>query len=121
MSTAEIVDQLQQAANGLLYPSESDAPFVVLVWPPAPGSAMEQVKAAAPNEPVEHVRIGQFFGELATADDAQRFQKLRELIERLLIDPGVFRVGAGPEIGIYIVGRATGGEWVVLGTTSVET
>jgi hypothetical protein len=116
-----IVEELRKAVDGLLYPSESDEPFEVIVWPAAPGTASDQIMAHAPGPAIGEGSVAEFFDELKTSEDAQRFANLRAMLESSLVELGIFRVGAGAEIGVYIVGRLTGGEWAGLRTMSVET
>src|SRR5689334_4612849 len=78
--------ELREAATGLLYPSESDAPFEVLRWGGgAGGTTRDQVAARAPKgQDVEEVPVGTFFGELDGVEDAERFRRLRQVLESRL-------------------------------------
>jgi hypothetical protein len=115
---------IQQAADGLEYPSESDAPFDLLHWPVAGApSAREQVIAHQPaGRKIEEVALNDFFGELDESEDAERFTKLRQVLESQLKDLKIFRVGSGEvRVDIYVIGKAASGDWVALHTVSVET
>ena len=121
-SVTDDLKALRQAAAGLMYPSESDAPFDVFTWPAgAGGTAREQVVARTkPGEPIEEVPVGAFFGELEDTDDAARFRALRAALEATLTDVRVFRVGR-LKVDVYLIGRTAGGSVAGLHTTSVET
>jgi len=116
---------ITQAADGLLYPSESDAPFTPFKWEgdgePTPEklAALEKGrKRKAP--PAEAKDVGEFFAELADADDAARFKRLEQALRKNLADLRVVRVGE-VKVSIYVVGRDSSGAWVGLHTNSVET
>ena len=73
------------------------------------------------DQKVSEVAMQPFFAELADGDDAEGFAQLQQVLEQELYDLHVFRVGEGPKIEIYVVGRAANGEWIGVHTTSVET
>lgn len=118
---------IQKAAAGLLYPSESDAPFDLVRWdagkgdpsPATVGSLGGKGKRKA--RPVEQVSIEEFFAALAETDDAARFRTLEQTLKKSLTDLRVYRVGGSAKVDIYVLGRAASGEWLGLHTTSVET
>ncbi len=128
-----LADALQRAVQGLLYTSESDAPFAVIQWPdcPAPLTPEEVLTRAGrePNAPVTQQSMEAFFQPL-TADQAwygekdraaaQRYRQLRALLEQHLRDAQVFRVGK-VEVTVYIIGHTADGQCVGLRTTAVET
>jgi len=111
---AAILASLRTAVAGLLYPSETDAPFdVISSWP---------VKEGKPPRKVEEVAPDDFFGELRESDDAARFAQLRRALECNLSGVKVVRVGAGePKVDVYLVGRSKSGATLGVHTTSVET
>ena len=124
---------LTKASKGLLYPSETDAPFEVYAWKNA-GGALGPAKLLTlaeqdPARPVEVTTVDEFFAPLIAEKDwhgreekalVQKFKELRQAIDANLIDPKVYRVGA-VEIAIYIVGKTHDGDLAGLKTTSVET
>ena len=115
--------ELRKAIDGLIYPSESDAPFDVFRWDDkGGGSAKAQVIAhtGAADEPVEEMSLDAFFAPLAGATDAARFSQLRRALESTLSAPAVIRVGER-KIDIYLIGRTRSGAWAGVHTTSVET
>src|SRR4051812_13502100 len=96
---------IRQAAEGLEYPSESDAPFEVLRWAAASAtSAREAVKAkSAKDAPIEEVKVEAFFGQLDETSDAARFRALRAALEAALTNLTVLRVGE-VNVTIYVLG-----------------
>jgi hypothetical protein len=116
---------IRQAAQGLEYPSESDAPFETFWWPtppPAKSSARDAVAArVAKDRKIEELTPDQFFTELERSDDGARFTHLRQTLESQLISLHVCRVGPAPRIDIYLLGPTRSGVWSGLHTTSVET
>ena len=121
--TDDVLHALAGASAGLMYPSESDAPFQPFGWPavsanePARGAVARHAKRGAR---MEEVSIDDFFVELEGADDAERFKALRQTLESSLIGPKVIRAGER-EIDVYLIGRTRAGDWAGLHTTSVET
>lgn len=129
----EIVAALEQAVSGLLYSSESDAPFEVFVWPDGPDSVTPEVVLARTNHPPGTPIAGQpvddFFRGL-TQDKGwygaeeratgQRYRELQALVRQHLPDAQVFRVGR-VQVEVYLVGRLADGRGVGIKTRSVET
>jgi hypothetical protein len=129
MTTAEIIDRLQQATTDLVWTSESDYPFEVVTW-----SKDTELNPAALFElsadiAIETTTLQDFFTpalvtedwygkeELATVD---RYQKLVDMLATNLSEVVVFRVGE-VEITVYIVGRTIDRDLVGLKTQVVET
>jgi len=120
-----IATQLKQASQGLLFLSETDAPFEVISW-----QTQEQLTQAKllqltnhpPDAPVEMQTIDEFF-VIATAEEdwhdqderetAKRFQNLVSILKQNLSQLQVYRVGS-IDIDAYIVGVTDGGEWAGL-------
>jgi Nuclease A inhibitor-like protein len=135
--TEAIVQQIATAATDLNWPSETDAPFDVLVWPEASAKTPtakfsgKQVLEQAhldPETPIEILDLVTFFEPTLpqswhSAEEqaiARQFQALHSLLNQTLEDIQVFRCGE-IEIDIYIVGRSPESDWVVLHTAAVET
>jgi sarcosine oxidase gamma subunit len=119
---------IQKAAAGLLYPSESDAPFDLVRWDAAQGDPSPATIAALAGgtgkkkaRPVEQVTPDEFFAAQAETDDAAGFRTLERALRKSLTDLHVYRVGGSPKVDIYVLGRAASGDWLGLHTTSVET
>jgi hypothetical protein len=126
MSSDELPElrALRQAAEGLEYPSESDAPFEPFQWEAkGDGSAASQVAAhARPGQKIEEVPVDRFFAQLDDSDDAERFRQLRRVLESQLPGVKIFRAGVGEtEVDIYLLGQTRAGNWAGLHTVSVET
>lgn len=131
MTTAEIIDRLQQATTDLLWVSESDYPFEVMTWQ----RGVEMTPTAlfteltAPDTAIETSSLQDFFApalkqedwyDAAELDRANRYTELVRTIESSLAEVRVFRVGS-VEISIYIVGKTPAGDVVGLKTQAVET
>ncbi|MEG4343625.1 nuclease A inhibitor family protein [Microcoleus sp. A003_D6] len=130
--TNSIATQLKQAAEGLLFLSETDAPFEVVRWQ-AQGeltpAILLQLTEHPPDAPVELRTVDEFFA-IATAEEdwhdaeeretVQRFRQLVSILKQNLSQLQVYRVG-DRSIDAYIVGVTPGGEWAGLATKLVET
>lgn len=130
--TDSIANQLKQASKGLLFLSESDAPFEVVRWSAqgelTPAKLLELTEHPF-DAPVEIVSMDEFF-DVATAEEAwhdeeepetaKRFQNLVSLLKQNLSNIQVYRVGS-IEIDAYIVGVTPSGNWMGLSTQLVET
>jgi Nuclease A inhibitor-like protein len=130
---SDAVTALKKASKGLLYTSETDAPFEVFTWKNGTG-ALSTAKLLTlaeqdPASPVEVTTVDEFFAPLIAEKDwhgreekaiVQKFKALRRAVDANLKDPNVYRVGT-IEIAIYLVGQAHDGDWAGLKTTSVET
>ena len=115
---------LTDASRGLLYPSESDAPFDAFRWPAKTAASAKDAVAAQAKAPrkVEQMSLDDFFAGVEGSDDQARFKQLRVTLEKTLKDPKVIRLGAGePKVDVYLIGKTRGGDWAGLHTTSVET
>jgi hypothetical protein len=127
-----IVAQLQEASNGLLFLSETDAPFEVISWQAqgdlTPGKLL-QLTNHPPNTPVELGTVDEFFATATAQEDwhdreeretAKRFQNLASILKQNLSQLQVYRVGS-IHIDAYIVGATPSGDWMGLSTKLVET
>lgn len=130
--TDSIAHQLQQASEGLLFGSETDAPFEVIHWPTQEDltpAKLLQLTNHPPDAPVEIVSVDEFF-DVANADEdwhdeeeqetVKRFQNLVNTLKQNLSQLQVYRVGS-IDIYAYIVGVTDGGELAGLSTKLVET
>ena len=130
--TDSIATQLQQASNGLLFLSETDAPFEVIHWPAQgelPLPKLLQLTGHSPDAPVELRTVDDFFAIATVEEDwhdqderetVQRFHNLVSILKQNLSQLQVYRVGS-IDIDAYIVGVTDGGEWAGLSTKLVET
>ena len=114
---------LRKAAEGLEYPSESDAPFDPFLWKDN-GRRVEEVIAehAGKDHKLQEVPLDRFFAQLNDSEDADRFRALRRALESQLTNVRVFRATDGSaKVDIYLVGKTRSGNWAGLHTTSIET
>jgi len=130
--TESIATQLKQASKGLLFLSETDAPFEVINWQTqgelTPAQVL-QLTEHPPDAPVELRTVDEFFA-IATAEEdwhdeeeretVQRFQNLVSTLKQNLSQLQVYRVGS-IDIDAYVVGVTPSGDWAGLATKLVET
>jgi hypothetical protein len=127
VNTIEIVDRLKQATLDLLWVSESDYPFQIVVW--SDKEINSKLFPTYSDEDIKFISLDHFFApalkvedwygleELATVD---RYKLLLQTIESNLTEIQVFRLGA-IEVDVYIVGKTPDGDVIGLKTTIVET
>lgn len=110
---------LTRATKGLLFPSETDAPFEPFVWGKADNSAAAVRRLAGQSSSAEcqEQSLDEFLGDLL---GEKEFQALRAAVEKTLGDPRVYRFGS-VRVTYYIVGTTADGRLAGLKTTAVET
>jgi hypothetical protein len=128
----DLIRQLQQATDGLLFPSETDAPVYVFVWrdrAPFSPQALLQHRGYHSTTPIQETSIERFFRSVTTPRDwhgpeeqerVQRFTALRDLLQTELSDVTVYKIGTGA-IDVYVVGRDGSGNYLGITTHVVET
>lgn len=128
----EDVTALAEAAQSLLMPSESDAPFEPVAWfapPPFSAAALRAALSMPPDTPITTRTLTSFFEPLTSErawfgdkerERAARFARLEETIATHLSDVWVYRLGT-IEITIVILGATTSGRLIGLRTSAVET
>jgi len=131
-----ILQDLKTATDGLLYSSESDAPLKPFLWPQIDvGEILDPAALLGyleldPQTPVEPLTAEQFFAPMlfvdrwATDEDREivlRFVALVELLGTALKDTRVYRVGAGLELSVYVIGQTSEGDWAGVTTQLTET
>ncbi|MEO8334368.1 MAG: nuclease A inhibitor family protein [bacterium] len=129
--------QLELAAWGLLYTSESDYPFVYvrrngIMRSPTAAPTIAEFRALfgiSANTPVEIITLDTFFARhierVDPADDVAqalvpRYMNLRETLRTSLSQVVVYRVGA-IAIDCYVVGFNANGDLEGMTTISIET
>jgi uncharacterized protein (DUF2267 family) len=130
--TDSIATQLKQVSNGLLFLSESDAPFEVISWQTqgelTPAKLL-QLTNHPPDAPVKVVSVDDFFARATQEEDwhdqeeretVKQFQNLVSVLKQNLSQLQVYRVG-NTNIDPYIVGMTPSGDWTGLSTKLVET
>ena len=129
MTTAEIIDRLQQATTDLVWTSESDYPFEVVTWSKDTELNPTALFELPADTAIETITLQDFFTPALATEDwygkeelvtVDRYQKLVDAIDATLSDVRVFRIGE-IEITVYIVGRTFDRELVGLRTQVVET
>ncbi|RDV16724.1 sugar-non-specific nuclease inhibitor NuiA-like protein [Pontibacter diazotrophicus] len=133
-STSALLEQFRAASDGLLYRSETDAPFEVVHFPQVQdSSALPAAIAQLPDMPegvkAEVVELPYFFRNMVGDDPdageeevkiAQRFRELQELLEQRLQEVKVYKVGKR-RIQALVLGKTATGDYAGLKTTLVET
>ncbi len=132
MKKSAILEALKKVSQGLLFPSETDAPFEAFLWPGQegkPDKARVLALAGLPADtPIKVKSLGAFFADATEEqdwhDDEEKAEvlKFRQLVQGLkesLADVKVFQAGR-VESDVYIVGRAESG-WAGLKTKVVQT
>lgn len=116
-----IEDTLSQAAQGLAFMSETDAPLAPFFWPGEFEAVTAEIVARQARLPadakIEQRTVAEFFEPVAAEEEwqnedervvARRFQALVATLEQSLREATVFRVGE-VAVDVYIVGLAQGG------------
>jgi histidine triad (HIT) family protein len=128
---ADIPARLADAADGLLYISEGEAPFQPVRIPGPAASAEEALRAflkLPDGAAIETRTLERFFAHLTDRADPNdpaaqalvpRYRQLIETLRQLLPDIAVYRVGTA-EIACYLIGRADDGSFPGLQTTAYE-
>ena len=117
---------LQKASEGLLYPSDTDEPFVAFSWGQAAGDLtadkVRQLAGVGPKAAVQERTLAEFFTNLTSdeAEDADKYKNLQKVVGEQLSGVKVYRFG-DVEKDIYLVGKTSAGEWAGLKTKAVET
>ena len=121
---------IQQAADGLIFMSESDYPLEVVQLPAATDTIEEQLQVLTQKQgPLEQQSLEYFFrnavkeypeASATQKQTAQRFQHLKELLQTTLPDVQVYRLGE-VQVDAFIVGRLPDGSYGGLRTKLIET
>nr|WP_309693850.1 nuclease A inhibitor family protein [Armatimonas sp.] len=127
-----VLTELRAAAKGLLFLSESDAPLKAFVWKSvtidSAAALLKQLNKDAATS-VQEIALTDFFAPMATAQswhdeaakaDVARFQALVTQLAALK-ETRVFRLGAGPEIAVFVVGTTPDGHTAGVSTLLTET
>ena len=132
MDDREILQQLQQASQGLLWLSESDYPFEIVYWQDKNSIVEEKLlqnNNKNSDKTIEIITLESFFKsatrerdwyDRAEKEEVSRYQTLVKLFQEKLTDVKVYRVGE-IEIDVYILGKTESGAICGLSTKVVET
>jgi hypothetical protein len=118
-----IVKELNAAAEGLLFPSETDAEIEAFAWPGGDGPPTEAVVRAsakvAKDTPVQQTTLAALTRTIPK-ESREDFQPLLDLLAKRLSGTTVFKVGE-VNMDVYIVGRTADGQYAGVKTEVVET
>jgi Nuclease A inhibitor-like protein len=129
---SEIIDQLKQASDGLLFMSESEYSLEIFSWeiiPPATPEKVLQQTNHPQDTPVKIVGVDDFFQVAITPEDwhgeeekatLKRFQSLVQTLKENLSNLQVYRLG-NKEVDVYIVGETPTENLAGISTQVVET
>jgi len=133
MATTPTVTALTEASAGLLYPSETDAPWAVFSWPDATGEptgdGVRRRGRHRASAPLQEQTLDAVFAPLVLDQDwyggeekavVARYAALLAVVRRSLTSPKVVKVG-GVRVAVYVLGVGSEGGWAGLKTTAVET
>lgn len=126
------VKKLSAAVDGLLFISESDAPFEAFDWgargAPTP-KLVRELGGHTKRAPVEESGLQDFLKPLTEEKDwhedeekerVRRYRGLLAIFEQELTDATVFRVG-DIKVTYYLVGKSRAGNWVGVKAEATET
>lgn len=133
MPASDTLSALTQAADGLSYTSESDAPWSAFAWPaavgdPTPNGVRKQGRHNA-RVPIREQPVEEFFAPLVKDQDwygdeekatAAKYRALWDMVKQRLTNPKVVRVGK-VNVTVYVVGVVAEGGWAGVKTKAVET
>ena len=131
-SDEQLLTELTQASDGLLFMSESDYPFETVRWPEQAELTPANLRRLTNHEadaPIATESIADFFRAAAAEPDwksaaqlatARRYQALMRFLQENLADVRVYRLGR-ISIAVYIIGRSPDGNWLGLRTRVIET
>ena len=133
-SRAAVLQSLLHASQGLLFISESDAPFTPVDAPDVPFAALEdgavrRLAGRPADDAVGQRGVDDFFRNAVKAqpwhspeqsEDARRYRALVARLHESLPDARVYRVGE-VSIDVLILGTGPGGGVLGLATRVVET
>ena len=129
---AAVPPELQKQVAGLVFMSESDAPLKAVAYAAPGGELSDAALLKAIGEPanakVETVELTQFLRN-HTADDgvlgdvklANRYKALQMFMKQELDGTQVYRVGTGPQVRAFALGRTADGTLAGFKTVLTET
>ena len=129
---SDITGQIKKAAANLFYISETDAEILSFAGKQAHGVTIDEIRKQTENAlelPIEEKDFTEFFARLTAIKDgfgdeekatAQKFIRLKNLLEANLRDLRVFKIGE-IQIDIYVVGLDVENNLTGIRTKAVET
>lgn len=124
--------QLQQLTKGLVFMSESEAPLEPVSYPAPTGELTDAAVLKLLKEPtkakVETQELTLFLrnhtadqGVLGDPTQANRFKALQMFMKQDLQDTKVYRIGTGPQVQVYALGKTEDGKLAGFKTVLTET
>ncbi len=115
----ECLETLRAATAGLLFPSETDAPFEPFVWVAGENTpaVVSRFAGYPPAEPCLAMSLEEFLRDL---NDDPPFRALKTILEKTLKAIRVYRFGTTAPV-YYLVGQDSAGRLAGLKTNAVET
>ena len=123
MKKSPVIDSLRKASKGLVFVSESEGEFEPFLWAdskPLTEAHLLELAKAEKGTAIEPMSLEDFF-QAVPKEDRPRFDQLSKVLQQNLTGVKVYKVGDEAEKDVYIVGKATDGQWAGLKTTVVET
>jgi histidine triad (HIT) family protein len=129
---AAVPAELKKQVEGLIFMSESDAPLEAVAYAAPGGELADAVLLKALGEPagapLEKVELTQFLrnhtadnGVLGDVSLANRYKALQMFMKQELDGTQVYRVGQGPQVHAYALGRTADGKLAGFKTVLTET
>lgn len=131
LDSTTVLQSIEEAARGLLFPSESDFPIEPFSYgeqEPTPAGLLEQ-RGLSADTPVEQAKLDDFFAGLTQSSEdaseadrasAERFRALMTVLEKNIEDARMYRLGT-VNIEVIVLGRHASGAWLGVRTNVVET
>lgn len=122
--TNPVLTELQAAAKGLLFPSETDAPLEAFAWPatgtgPPDEAALRAAAKVDKKIAIERVTLPEL-ARTIPSESRGDFAPLFAVLAHHLSGTAVFKVGS-VNMDVYIVGRTADGQFAGVKTKVVET
>lgn len=130
-TSQDLLPELEVACDQLLWRSETDYPFEVVILPADQQSFSVDVLLGnyPENTPVAIVRLDDFFGQSTVERSwfdsrelalVERYRNLRDLLDTTLENLQVYRIGR-VEMDVYLLGQTEDGQVIGVKTKLVET
>ena len=130
MTSEELLNRFAELTEGLLFPSETDAPLEPYRWTdgePSPDIVRAELDVPV-STPIQMLSAEELFAPLlapeedggAPPEEAARYREMLALLREHLTDVQVHLVGRY-DVQVLLLGRHPSGEWLGLRTRIVET
>jgi hypothetical protein len=128
-NNAALLEQLRQATEGLLYISETDAPYEPFVWTreefgadSVTSETLRAYKGLPFETPVDTMPVSSWLARAAPPEHphSPRYLFLLRVLTAQLTELAVWRIGT-VQIDIFVVGKTANGDFAGVATKAVET